>query len=547
MGQRAGVEKANQMVAGRAAAGQRSTDQPADGRAAAVASGAGSPAPDQPTEAEVTGAADTTAAVPAADHPRPPRPDRSTSDRWMRRGIAAVGCLLLLGIIGGSDAGSGPATHPGTAAPTAGNQPTTSPSPTAPAVPTPVLAEAAGATGAGTGTGPTAAGVAASVNRLLADTRLGSRVSAIVVDATSGTVLLDHGAAQFAEPASTAKLATATAVLATMRADARLTTQVRGGAAPGEVVLVGGGDATLSAAGAATPTVYPGAARIATLAAQVRKNHPGAVTRIVVDGSLFSGPRTAAGWLPEDIPGGYVTPITAVMVDGGRQSATTARSADPDLAAGHALARALGVPAAAVVRGTAPASARLLGQVRSAPVVDLVEVMLEESDNVLAEALARQVAIAQKVPVSFVGAAQAIRTVLGGLGVPSAGLRMVDGSGLSGQDRLRPQVLAAVLRAAVGTADPRLHSLVPALPVGGYDGTLDKRYRTGTTRTAAGRVRAKTGTLDGVSALAGLASDRTGRLLVFAVLADRVPIGGTLAAEAALDQVAAALTNCGCG
>ncbi|MDQ6873444.1 MAG: D-alanyl-D-alanine carboxypeptidase, partial [Actinomycetota bacterium] len=71
-------------------------------------------------------------------------------------------------------------------------------------------------------------------------------------------------------------------------------------------------------------------------------------------------------------------------------------------------------------------------------------------------------------------------------------------------------------------------------------------FRLAGDRTGAGRVRAKTGTLSGVSALAGVVRDTDGRLLVFAVLADRVPAGGTDGAEIALDRVAAALAGCGC-
>src|SRR6185369_3360040 len=164
-----------------------------------------------------------------------------------------------------------------------------------------------------------------------------------------------------------------------------------------------------------------------------------------------------------------------------------------------------------------------------------------------AEVLSRQVAIAEGRPASFTGAAAATRAVLARLGLPAAGDRLVDGSGLSLQDRVTPALLAGLLRVASGPADPRLHALVPALPVSGYLGTLDDRYRTGPAALAAGEVRAKTGTLDGVSSLAGLVRGADGRLLVFAVVADRVPAGGTLPAEAAMDEVAAALTTCGCG
>jgi serine-type D-Ala-D-Ala carboxypeptidase/endopeptidase (penicillin-binding protein 4) len=203
------------------------------------------------------------------------------------------------------------------------------------------------------------------------------------------------------------------------------------------------------------------------------------------------------------------------------------------------------VPKAPVIRGRAPAGAATLAEVGSQPIPRLVEQMLLASDNVLAEALARQVAIAEGQPASFAGAAAATRTVLARLGLP-AGDRLLDGSGLSAQDRVTPALLAGLLRAAADAGRPRLHALVPGLPVSGYLGTLDERYRTGPAAVAAGQVRAKTGTLDGVSSLAGLVRGKDRRLLVFAVVADRVPAGGTLAAEAALDEVAAALTTCGC-
>jgi D-alanyl-D-alanine carboxypeptidase/D-alanyl-D-alanine-endopeptidase (penicillin-binding protein 4) len=88
--------------------------------------------------------------------------------------------------------------------------------------------------------------------------------------------------------------------------------------------------------------------------------------------------------------------------------------------------------------------------------------------------------------------------------------------------------------------------VLSGLPVAGFDGTLEKRFRTGPELPAAGVVRAKTGTLNGVSALAGLVRTRDGRLLAFDLTADSVPIGATLAAQRALDRLAAALAGCGC-
>ena len=460
--------------------------------------------------------------------------------RWTGARLAiAGGSALAIGaaaVIGGVVvAGSGGAADQG-AAPTA----TASPSPSPLATPTPVLAAPP------TGPPQTATGVARKLAGPLADLRLGSRVSATVVDAETGQVLLDRGAADPVTPASTAKLATSVALLSVTEPDQRLTTRLVAGSRPGDVVLVGGGDPTLSAAPAGKPTAYEGAARVSTLAALAKQAGLGPVSRVVVDSSLFSGPTMAPTWNPADVRGGYIAPITAAMVDAGRQDGLRARSTTPDLAAGRALAVALGVPKAAVVRGRAPVGATALAAVGSQPIPRLVEQMLLASDNVLAEALARQVAIAEGRPASFAGAVDSTREVLARLGMP-AGDRLLDGSGLSAQDRVTPALLAALLRAAADPDQPGLHALVPGLPVSGYLGTLDDRYRTGPAAVAAGEVRAKTGTLDGVSSLAGLVRGADGRLLVFAVVADRVPAGGTLPAEAAMDEVAAALTTCGCG
>jgi D-alanyl-D-alanine carboxypeptidase/D-alanyl-D-alanine-endopeptidase (penicillin-binding protein 4) len=92
---------------------------------------------------------------------------------------------------------------------------------------------------------------------------------------------------------------------------------------------------------------------------------------------------------------------------------------------------------------------------------------------------------------------------------------------------------------------PSLHPVLAGLPVAGWSGTLVDRYLAGRDRSGAGVVRAKTGTLTGVSALAGLVHDADGRLLVFAFDADRVR--STDAADAALDGLAAGLARCGCG
>jgi len=396
---------------------------------------------------------------------------------------------------------------------------------------------------------PTGAGLQAVVDVALADPAIAGRLAVSVVDALTGEPVYERGATTPLIPASTAKIPTAIAALTALDPGAGLTTQVVTGARPGDVVLVGGGDPTL--AGPEVAQGYPEPARLTELATGVRTAvGPTAVTRVVVDDSLFTGERLGPGWRPGYVSGGAVAPVGALMVDGGRvRPDRVARHADPALAAGEALAALLqpGAPVA-VERGTAAPGAVVLASVTSPPVPQLVEGMLARSDNDLAEALARHVALAQGRPASFEGAASAVQEVLApalaDVGVAPDAVALVDGSGLSRSNRLQPAALTRLL-AAAGT-DDRFAPLLTGLPVAGFDGTLERRYRTGGGVPAAGVVRAKTGTLDGVSALAGLVLTADGRLLAFDLTADGVPTGATRGAEAALDRLAAALAACGC-
>jgi D-alanyl-D-alanine carboxypeptidase/D-alanyl-D-alanine-endopeptidase (penicillin-binding protein 4) len=371
-------------------------------------------------------------------------------------------------------------------------------------------------------------------------------VAGQVFDAGTGTLLFDQRSAEVVAPASTAKLLTAGALLSVRKATDRFDTRVVAGDRPGVVVLVGGGDPTLSAAPAGKPTRYAEAARISQLAASVRAALGGArVEQVVVDDSAFTGPTTAPGWDPADIPSSYASPITAAMVDGGRDAPDNeVRSATPDLAAGAALAAALG--GATVTRGVAPPGAKVLGQAPSAPVDILVEQMMRASDNVIAEVLARQVAIAAHRPASFSGAAAAVSAALASAGI-TIGAGMVDGSGLSVRDRIPASALSATLLAAVNGEQSRLRPLLSGLSIAGWDGTLLQEHRfSGPASIAAGAVRAKTGTLTGVSGMAGLLTDADGRLLVFSFVADQAPSAFESSSRAAVDNLVAALVRCGC-
>jgi serine-type D-Ala-D-Ala carboxypeptidase/endopeptidase (penicillin-binding protein 4) len=201
-----------------------------------------------------------------------------------------------------------------------------------------------------------------------------------------------------------------------------------------------------------------------------------------------------------------------------------------------------GSPAPQTAAGNAP----VIASVSSPPLSAIVEQMLLESNNVIAENLARQVAIAAGQPASFSGAAAAVIGELRRLGV-STGIDLVDGSGLSPQDAIAPATLVKVLELA--TADPRLRALLAGLPVAGFSGTLSagQSVFAGIGGAALGSVRAKTGNLGTVTALAGTVGDKNGTMRVFAFMADQIPSSGLLQEAAnAIDEAAAALAGCGC-
>jgi D-alanyl-D-alanine carboxypeptidase/D-alanyl-D-alanine-endopeptidase (penicillin-binding protein 4) len=390
---------------------------------------------------------------------------------------------------------------------------------------------------------PTPTALAAKLAPLLQSSALGSSVEAEVVDVATGRTLLDRNAGSPATPASTAKLLTSVAALTALDPEKTLATTVVAGARPGQVVLIGGGDPTLSTTSPSKD--YPGAASVADLAGQVKAALGTPVTSVVVDDSLYSGPLTAPGWGPADAPSSYAAPVTAASVDGARVTPGLAqRSGTPATDAGRALAAALGASGAPVSLGTAPSGARTLGTVHSAPIARIVEQALAQSDNMLAEALARQVAVARHLPASFDGAAQAVTAALKDAGVDVRGVSLHDGSGLDKADAVPPSLLATLLEDAATGKIARAWPIVSGLSVAGFDGTLADRADDDPA-TSPGAVRAKTGTLAGVHNLAGTVLTKDGRLLVFAVVADRTT-GGDAAAESALDRIAAALAGCGC-
>ena len=413
---------------------------------------------------------------------------------------------------------------------------------------------------------PTASGLAAMLDATLPSAVTGTGVGIEVASAGTGQVFYSANASALATPASTTKVVTAVAALAALGPEARFTTAVR--QSGDTVVLVGGGDPTL-AVNEYPSSDYPRPATLAQLAASTARTLKAQGRKSVqlgYDTSLFTGPGTAQGWTDSDISTGNVTAIAALEADQGRLTLNGAledsddpvnfrpRAADPvgmTVAAFAALLTKDGITVAGAPSAvTAPASAPVLASVSSPPLAALVEQMLLESNNVIAETLARHVAIALGLPATFTGAADADMTELRRLGITTP-ISLVDGSGLSPLDGIAPATLVRVL--ALAATRPKLRAAVTGLPVAGFAGTLAAGdsdfggigWLAG--GAARGVVRAKTGNLVTVASLAGIAYDHSGRLLVFAIMAPQVPSPYELQSAAnAIDAAAAGLAQCGC-
>jgi serine-type D-Ala-D-Ala carboxypeptidase/endopeptidase (penicillin-binding protein 4) len=386
--------------------------------------------------------------------------------------------------------------------------------------------------------------LAARLAPALADPNLGN-LTGRVTDAITGSELWAQGADIPMQPASTNKTLTAAAALLVLDREAKLTTRVLRGARPGVVVLKGGGDPTLSAAPTGQDTWYRDAARISDLAEQVKRTGI-EVTGVQVDVSTYSGPTMAPGWDPLDIDYGDIAPIESVMLDGGRiqpVSVDSVRSRTPALDAGRALAVALEVDPATATVLPGGATGEEIAAVQSPPLMSRLRDMMNASDNVMAEAIGREVAGQANKPQSFDGAVRATLAALESADIDTDGSRLFDSSGLSIDDRLTAETLDEVVQAAAGTDALKLRPLVDVLPIAGGSGTLSNRYLdTEIVKPAAGFLRAKTGSLTGTNSLAGIITDASGRVLTFALISNNAGPTGRIA----LDNLAATLRSCGC-
>jgi D-alanyl-D-alanine carboxypeptidase/D-alanyl-D-alanine-endopeptidase (penicillin-binding protein 4) len=185
--------------------------------------------------------------------------------------------------------------------------------------------------------------------------------------------------------------------------------------------------------------------------------------------------------------------------------------------------------------GVVPDSMVSLVEFEGKSLADIVRLFLKYSNNAMGETLVKAMGVRGSGIGSWQSGIAAIRAELGRLEIDLAGLLMVDGSGLSYQNRVTPRTLVSALRMAESSFafGPEF---VAALPIAAADGTLEKR-----TEGAAGRVRAKTGLLTRVTSLSGYAMSADGQPLVFSILVNGFT-GSDEAAMDAVDHIASELT-----
>ncbi|HEX5367263.1 MAG TPA: D-alanyl-D-alanine carboxypeptidase/D-alanyl-D-alanine-endopeptidase [Acidimicrobiales bacterium] len=463
----------------------------------------------------------------AARPPSPPRPGRS----GLRRALVPV----VLAVVAVGAASGAVVLAPGPASTALGvEQVATTPVLSARRVPEVVAAPVAERR------------LAADLDAWLA----GSPDRTCLVVASGGRDLFRHNPTVPVTGASTHKLMTATALLLAYGPDHTFTTTAvaaappRDGVVEGDLYVVGGGPADLGTPD--WPAMAPGTRPrvVHDVGGLVDAIAAAGVTRVagsvVGDGTRFDDqryePTTARRLIDQD----QVGPIGGLMVNDGfarfgpeRSNAGTVPAVDPPADAARVVTERLAARGVAVAgpprSGPAPAGATTVATLDSPPLSQLVREMLTTSDNEAAEAAIKEVGVATGGGGSWPAGAAGTMSLLDRAGVPLAGVRVVGGSGLSIEERFTCTTLVDVLRLE-GTG-PVLRA---GLPVAGETGTLAERFR-GT--DLAGRLRAKSGTLRNVAALAGEVDTRQGGDLTFAYVANVPDPGEVTASEVGMDRM----------
>jgi D-alanyl-D-alanine carboxypeptidase/D-alanyl-D-alanine-endopeptidase (penicillin-binding protein 4) len=385
-----------------------------------------------------------------------------------------------------------------------------------------------------------------TVSALAKDDRLAT-FSGYVTNLDTGDVLFNRDGEDPARTGSVLKLITASSALQVLGPDYRLTTAVYEGSEPGTVVLVGGGDPTLSRTAEGEESFYVGAPKLADLADQVLAASDPAVpiTKIVLDSTYWdSADKWLPSWKRSEQTIGYLSEVTALQVDGDRKNpkkSVSPRSTDPVMAAGGYFAKALGVPDATLEIGARPEGSGQLASVQSQPVSDLVTDMLLASDGTLAEALARVTSKAAGLDGSAASLEEVMVEQMASLGLDTGDLTIIDGSGLSDKNAVSPRFFTQLI-ALLKKGNDGLSVVYDGLSIAGETGSLASRF-TGANAIARGHVYAKTGWIDTEYALAGVVVAEDGSNLAFSF--DAIGDGITESAKEALDTLTTGIYSCG--
>lgn len=359
----------------------------------------------------------------------------------------------------------------------------------------------------------------ANLAPMLDDARLG-KASIQFRDVATGNVVLAKNPQLPLLPASSTKVLTVSAALLKLDLDDRITTRV---------VQSGSDIAVIKAAG----DVWMTYETIKDLAEQIRKNLPG-VKQVQIDTSAWTAPSFIESWGRENITEGFIAPMEPAMIYGARlngaRSGDVPRSNTPALDVAGAVARELGVTAFSKAEGTVPAGegVKELAKVESPTLRERIEKLMETSDNVMAEAVGRE--LSGNDPVG-----ETLRILGEHFQIP-ADLKIFDNSGMSKANRIPAEFLDSLMFAAAKD-NSRLSAILATLPVAAGTGTLESRY---TTLRGRGYVRAKTGTLTDTSALVGTILSESGRVYTFAIISNDAPI---LEARSAMDELASAVRS----
>lgn len=377
----------------------------------------------------------------------------------------------------------------------------------------------------------------------------------LVVD-NEGRQAFGHNPTAPVTGASTQKLLTATGLLqalgpdATFRTDAVAAAPPQGGVVAGDLFLVGGGPADLGTTdwlemgpGTRHRVVHDIDGLVTALTAAGVTRIDGSV---VGDGSRYDDQRYQTSLAQRLIDQDQVGPIGGLMVNDGfagfsaaRTNADTVPAADPAADAARVLTERLqahGITVTGAPRaGTAPDGAATVASLDSPPLSQIVAEMLTTSDNEAAEAALKEIGVATGGEGTWAAGAAALTTLLGDAGVSLDGVQVVDGSGLTIENQLTCATLVDVL--TLEGSGPVVRN---GLAVAGETGTLAERWE-GT--EIAGRLRAKTGTLRNVTALAGEIEPTQGGALTFAYVANVPDPGEVTSGEVGIDELAQILVQ----